>query len=1169
MWRNFLELPHGGSAGRPSRKLTKICPAMENFCIGHSETVEFATDSYHYGGGWVDGSVLCSGATRLALPFAVEHFRAMQYDYLLISAGHVLYRVNKCRMAVEEVGALHGPAMAVETGRDSIVIVGEEELFVFNAYFDLVASRPHAMALRRGARCRIVWADDLFCVLTDGGSFTYSLGLELLHSNRPVSSAVFISRYNKFACAVDGLVRFIEPNGLEHGDPLPASCEELALLRVDGEELLLAISAGRIEAFYMKNFYWYKKLAIAGAFLCCEENKIVLRQPRSVALLYIYREMADGFVIDGCVLKYTNLSAALIPPPYFYKAIELGSQVDSYARAGDRLYVLAGQRLHRYRLEDDCLYLQGTDSPGLPETPNEMAVVGGCLLLRCGNEIYALENGRARCLLSLPGPRVVRMCDIGGQIGVLLADGSLGRAGPPSDACPRSSLQTLHRFRFDVRKSFKLEVHTNLQSSGRERRPARAYFLSDGALQTADLSSTDACAAASRHCTPRGGDVISFLVHKQYLIYTSKDRLVIEDGGLVCGRAYADPGQSLLGVHGGRIISQTRFGSLEATSSKVFGREQVKEHIAAGRYREAASICDSSHIGYEIFYDGGKCPASLVDALDDRQVLSLVRVLEVDGPVLHENDSIERLRMAFRPEMIYEDYAGRGGPSGKDRLASCFISGDSPGPFIRSDSVKHLFATPYHDALIVLPCAPAQQGPASDAILDTGDVVGSINAILRRLVPDRHPNAIVGLFIHIGRPDLCFYLPSLHRVSKMLVGLISTDDILKAAVRTLSMEKIGAAYKACQSDVLPFAAFYNSCSSLEHSIYDYLEEREKALYYLVRAASGRSFVELDGMGEDVRDGITGYVERHGLFDQLLMYQYYGIFNINFYPYVARRASPEKAFVLCMLGGDRKTALDIAYKNVLWREALGEFAEAEARARFIGLLVERGRYSEVGEIYDEHVKDYEKAIEYYMMGACYGGAVGAWRKLRCMGLGRLAVGDGCGGGEDKENAGGRAEAVRDGSMLIDLSRVALKNEIVKLDELAGSFGRYKERIGQVRQRLNENIELSQTSHSHSSLKTVRNALVRDRPGGAYEHEYVLNRLRETVLGIVEWRSRTESLLEIFAAFGADECRDAHARAFSGMGRELRSEVERLWEFRRHDYDPNRPVIEKPLLTAYFE
>lgn len=98
--------------------------------------------------------------------------------------------------------------------------------------------------------------------------------------------------------------------------------------------------------------------------------------------------------------------------------------------------------------------------------------------------------------------------------------------------------------------------------------------------------------------------------------------------------------------------------------------------------------------------------------------------------------------------------------------------------------------------------------------------------------------------------------------------------------------------------------------------------------------------------------------------------------------MARHSTADRAFVLYLLGGERGKALEVCCENVLWREALGEFKEKETRLKFVELLVDRSRYAEAGEIYDEHLMDYGRAIECYMKGECYGRAFGAWKRLQC-------------------------------------------------------------------------------------------------------------------------------------------------------------------------------------------
>ncbi|KAI5170437.1 hypothetical protein PAEPH01_1427 [Pancytospora epiphaga] len=168
----------------------------------------------------------------------------------------------------------------------------------------------------------------------------------------------------------------------------------------------------------------------------------------------------------------------------------------------------------------------------------------------------------------------------------------------------------------------------------------------------------------------------------------------------------------------------------------------------------------------------------------------------------------------------------------------------------------------------------------------------------------------------------------------------------------------------------------------------------------------------------------------------------------------------------------------------------------------------------------------------------------------------------------------AEVLLDDSEISDTffnyARIATKNEVLALKELESFFDKNVERIEKVRDRLDSNVEMSQSSHSSStSSKSVRNALIKDRPGGVYENEYVLNKLRDVVLDIVKLYQRTLSLLEIFEMGGLCECMKAYRDTFGNLRLTLRGKVDRLWEYKRHDYDPNRPIIAKPELPLFFE
>ncbi|KAI5151243.1 hypothetical protein ENBRE01_1999, partial [Enteropsectra breve] len=156
------------------------------------------------------------------------------------------------------------------------------------------------------------------------------------------------------------------------------------------------------------------------------------------------------------------------------------------------------------------------------------------------------------------------------------------------------------------------------------------------------------------------------------------------------------------------------------------------------------------------------------------------------------------------------------------------------------------------------------------------------------------------------------------------------------------------------------------------------------------------------------------------------------------------------------------------------------------------------------------------------------------------------------------------------MLVEGAIEGTRKYTFELNKLKASYEKYKQRIGTVRERINENVGMSQTSFSYSSLKSARKALLRDRPGGAYENEYVLNKIREIVKEINYTRNVFQEIIEIFVEFNKNEFIRMIEDEVHEMRDNLRDEVDRLWEFKRADYDANRPVIPKPELSdRYFK
>lgn len=146
---------------------------------------------------------------------------------------------------------------------------------------------------------------------------------------------------------------------------------------------------------------------------------------------------------------------------------------------------------------------------------------------------------------------------------------------------------------------------------------------------------------------------------------------------------------------------------------------------------------------------------------------------------------------------------------------------------------------------------------------------------------------------------------------------------------------------------------------------------------------------------------------------------------------------------------------------------------------------------------------------------------------------------------------------------------LKSDLIVLNELKEGYEKYKNRFQTVRDRLNKNINDSQTSFSHSSHKSSQRALTKDKPEEIYEKEFVMNMIRDVVLRIIQLREEDKEFLEVFRHFEKNDMIDAYNESFDPLKTSLRAEVDILWDYTRTDCDIELPKVPKPKCGFYLK
>lgn len=1151
---------------------------MENFFVRRKEALDFTDKSYLYDmNARIEHGAICFEDIRVELTFTPVYLRNLPFDFFLISDNQNLYRINKHKQEIDDLGYLTDSIRAVECGLDRIVIATDKELLLFNAYFDLARSKSlhlegrsecnsSVSCCKTDASCcrqnvakhcamggsdhtgcsqggpmwrsgrnpnfstrgyKIVYGDDLFGYIEPSRMTIYDFNLDPIGViDESILDATYISRYNKFACATARSIRFIEPNGLEHGDPLNVEAEMLENMTVCGCNLLVAGKGSEVAVFYMKNFFWYRKLVIQGDFLQVENNAVVVSDSDTVTKFFIYREKSSNFVIDGPRLYYTNLGRAIIPPPFYFKCVEVGSQVRGFCFDGSMLCISDQDETNMFLIDrNDNVKKTST----LGKLGDDFVMIGDTFISKVNNsvEIVGRASDQVRLFAERAGrlsrkTPILKLYNFGGAPACLFCNGLV-------------LFDDVYSFSASLEHSFDLQVCF-------ER--SKMYLLGSGSLHATSLSGElarnvsleekiEAMCLGAKESQPLLSGVVSYLLHRNYLLHTSKDMLSILDcgTGAEC-RSYSEDGTEILAVRDNKAILYTRFGTLETVTNKLFSRAAVKDLISQNRLKEAAQSCDLNHVSYSIFFESGPFDATNLHQLDDSHVLSFFEAMDMDGlTVLLENEYLERLEKSFNPRVVLRNQIPEEVSSDCIYLASVsHIFEDISRMPLKIRDIRHLR---HCDFL-------SEQGSVTNFI-DGKPSTDSLNSFLKNLDVDKHFTAIVNVLMALNRVDLCFYLPNPQRVIKVLLTKLSPEAVSRESIRTMDIDRIILTHKACQRDHASFLAFYNSCKNVKHSLSDYLEDRASALFYMAE--------------DSISDTVKDFALRHGLLDHLLLYSYYSVFSFSFYQFVAQHKEPLDSFYLYCNSGDKRRALEVAVENIFWREAIELDSSASNCSLFLDILIKNSMFLEAGSVYENSFGDCSNAIRFYVKGRGISEALSLFKSPRFS-------------EHRARKQNGMTEACAAGLLRTSSSNY-LKNDIVVFKELIASFNKYKDRLKVVRDRLSENMDASQTSFSYSSMKSSKKALIRDRPGGVFENEYVLNKIREVVLGINSWREKTEPLIEVFLEFGEADLVSVHNDLFKPIKETLREMVDKLWDYRRVDCDIEKPVVQKPELSRYFD
>jgi len=1150
---------------------------MENFYLRNRQLLKFNKSTSLYSTDcWIDQNVLYFREDRISLPFNAVYLQSLAYDIFLISDDQNLYRINKHVKEIENFGCLIDRIYAVGCEKDKVIIVTDKEILYFNAYFDLTknknigspvlnsedsgenkANSPESkdksmtesfenFSLHSPRFNSLVFGDGVFAVIFPKAMHIFNLDLELVSSvSQKVKSAVYIAKYNKFACAIGSTIMFIEPNGLEHGDPLVAEASVLMKLAVDGAEILLACNNGTISGHFMKNFFWYNKFNVSGKLFGTEDNAILILQGHSIFKYHVYRETSENFVIDGSSLYYTNLGRACIPPPFYYKQIKIDAQIKGFYYDQSLLFIMSEKAIEKLSIDgNDMIHHLSCISYEHSDDVADILVFNSSILINRGGYVEVIGEKFPEIENFINKIEEVQNDYKNSNSAAVLNIIKLFKF-KDTPACLFSNGLVLYgrvfAFNFDIGMSFSLQSDDS-----------KIYFLNSGILQSADIpkdgntdGNTDGSIDENIESPIMGktdiAGVCSFLLYRNYLIYITKDLLTVLD--LSTGDkfdSFADDNTDILCLKDNKIILYTRFGTLESVTNKLFSMALVRSFIQKGDFSIAAELCDYNHVDFAIFFEKKGFDVKNLSSFSDSHALSLFQAMNIHIPsCCLENEYLERLNYNFDPSCVLKNSEFVPQPTNFIALDSVLHIFENINRIPVKISAETLFAEKNSDQVNFL----RQECTALDELITVSSLpITIINSFLKNLTLTQHFSTIINILIAINRMDLCFYISNIQKVVKLLLTKISPELIAKESIKTMNIDTIVTVHKLCQRDSASFLTFYNSCSNIEFSLSEYLEDRRSALFYLVKSKMPSSEDANSSMSSQE---IIDYAAKYNMLDTLIMYSYFHVFDFCFYPLVAKFKEPLDQFYLFLNSGDTLNALTTAKNNLFWQEALNiDSSEDNCRA-FIDLLTGKSRFAEAGEIYNDYLKEHVNSISYFLKGKKIAKAFSVFKSCS-------------------------SDDVKSMESLIKKVCVGfLKSDLIVLNELKEEYEKYKNRLQTVRDRLNENINDSQTSFSHSSHKSSERALTKDRPGGIYENEFVMNKIRDVILRIILLREEDEEFLEVFRHFEENDMIDVYNESFDPLKTSLRAEIDFLWDYTRTDCDIELPKVPKPEVSEYFD
>jgi len=1125
---------------------------MDNFFIRHTERTCIGTEEWMYSKGYImkNGGIHDFTCRKvLDVPFTVKYLYALTFEYLLIDESDTIYLANKSTLEIQEIGKVSGVIVLVSISRDEkwCVVVTHAEILLFDAYIEFKKS----VKMEFDGLIGIEWTDhDDFALLTANRVYFYDISLNIVgrSKEREYSGITWRTKYNIFGCASTEGIVFVEPNGLEHGDIIEEVCDEVFF--VEDLDIVLAMKhvpeGSVLKVLYMKNFHWYRKssIVVPGRFVCVEQNTVLFKDKQYMTRAYIFGEKtcfgSEYYVVDGANVLYTDFSKRIIPPPLFSRMIECDEEVIDVSahKNGGVILQLSKMKVFsicetEYREErvfpldkrfdfvvafDRFVVLKRGSEFVFKSVNGEYeveidvtSIVNDKIrTIECKEEIQRIVKCLEVALNEYGALNIAKMYNLNEKLCMVLHDGRIIYDGRAEKAI------------IDIRLRFEVGVDNN------------------GAIVVHNGSTL------SREGILEQG-VDSFILG-EYGMAITMDRACKITCGVNESTFEVDQGLKLLCMPKPKLIGETRHGTLETFMPKIYSLASVEKMIELGEYEEVVAKCRRRVVPFSILTGHRIDLRRLVLCSTNNDLVCFFN--EAFGRMngfefILENEKIKRLRRVVNCDTVVsfwrEKMHGRPDRSIKredfdvrNRLKARFEEMICNDGAIGPSSIGHLIGEMCDNEV-----ACGGNRPESK-----GDICGRsasvfLNELLSALDLEYNFEFAIFLLVKMKRMDLAFRVAksNIQKGVEYMLTITTVKNVVEHAMKTCDENLVVDVMKMCKKDASDVIDVIRG-SSIEmqrFQVNEYFESRVEALYYLSRYGT--------------EDAEEEYIKRHQLIDEALIYEVCGISNRRFgfyYEICAEMCNAKDAYILYLMATNFKMGLDTAVNNLLWREAVLIYKymvqENEAGSAYelndvfyemlAKRLIDSSMHFEAGQLIEECIGDKPRAFEEYVRS----------KKMRDA----YRV---CTNGDDIKKE----------------ARKCLLESLLDLEDIKESFIKYTTRFRSIEERIDE--LLSDTSFSYTE-EGCRSRKLRSRPGGRYEREFVMNKIREIALELMKWRDSTEDLIAIFKNFGMNDCIEAHDSSFIELGKTIASEIELIFEdSKRQLYDKNRPIVEKPDMSRW--